>query len=72
MASVHNRDTIPLYSRENPIAGATTAYSGRKSMVKIKEPGIAGSNSLTELRGKSRIHHTSNGVLGPNADETDK
>jgi hypothetical protein len=30
------------YSVENPIAGATIAYMGRKAMVKIKEPGIAG------------------------------
>ena len=40
-ASVHRRGTIPRYSVENPIAGATTAYRGKKSIVKMKEPGIA-------------------------------
>ena len=32
---------MPRYSVEKPIAGATTAYKGRKSMVKMKDPGIA-------------------------------
>ena len=30
-----------MYSFENPIAGATTAYRGRNSIVKTNEPGIA-------------------------------
>lgn len=30
-----------MYSVENPIAGATMAYTGRNAMVKTKDPGIA-------------------------------
>lgn len=29
------------YSVENPMAGATIAYTGRNAIVKRKEPGIA-------------------------------
>ncbi len=41
MLSPHNLGTIPWYSKENPMAGAIMAYSGRKAMVKTKDPGIA-------------------------------
>ena len=57
-----------MYSFENPIAGATTAYSGKKSIVKTNDPGIAGQ---TEDLARERTHlkdtHTSDGVFRPKA-----
>lgn len=34
---------MPRYGRERPMNGATKAYSGRASMVKMNDPGIAAS-----------------------------
>ena len=44
-----------LYSRENPIAGATTAYMGRNIMVKTKDPGIARTREVKYLVQNKRI-----------------
>ena len=57
-----------MYSFENPIAGATTAYSGKKSIVKTNDPGIA---RQTEDLARECTHHkethTSDGVFRPKA-----
>lgn len=39
--SDQSRGTIPRYSVEKPIAGATMAYNGRNAMVNTREPGMA-------------------------------
>lgn len=40
---------MPAYSVEKPMRGASTAYKGRKSMVKMKDPGIAVGNWMRNL-----------------------
>lgn len=52
------------------MAGATTAYKGRKSIVNTNDPGMAGEagqcdQNMLDDGGKSR--HTSDGILGPQA-----
>jgi len=44
---------MPAYSVENPIAGATIAYIGKKIIVKMNDPGMAG------------IHHVVKSCAGP-------
>lgn len=47
------------------MAGATTAYSGRNSMVKTKEPGIANGERDQSSVGMLTSVLTGDGILGP-------
>lgn len=53
------------YSLEKPTAGATTAYSGKKSMVNMKDPGIA--RCISSISENFRVTHerTGDSVFGP-------
>lgn len=61
---------MPEYSVEKPMAGATTAYSGRKSIVKTNEPGMAERIKSGQRRSTVCLTMlTSNSILRPDTAE---